>query len=184
MPHLLGVFARLDLAVDDGAAHLALDGHAARVGVVVLGLQHAAQVLGADQDLVVVAVPHAPVELGRAVRMRVWWLRRALHDRVVVDARVHQDAPRAPALVEPVHAERLWATLELGKRGEKARDAYLHVDAANLDIEVLRQDAHLYGAAPRIRRLDPAAVIVGALLQHDAGVGLGLRLDGARDERA
>lgn len=60
----------------------------------------------------------------------------------------------------------------------------MNINAADLDIEVLRQDTHLDGPAPGIRRLDPAAVIVGALLQDDLGVGLGLRLDGARHEGA
>lgn len=104
MSRLLSMRARRYLPMDDDPAHLALDGHAASVRVVMLLLQHAAQILGLDQDLVIARVPHALVELGRAVGVRVRWLRGALHDGVVMDARIDEDATRAFALVEPVYS--------------------------------------------------------------------------------
>lgn len=128
MPRRLRMCARLHLAVDDLPAHLALDSHATCVGVVVLGLQHATQVLCADQDLVVVCVPHALVELGRTVRACVRRLRWALHDGVVVDARVHEDAARGPTLVEPVHSKGLrickWMPCKTGWGNVLARRCY------------------------------------------------------------
>ena len=68
------------------------------------------------------------------------------------------------------------------ERKRKRKEAYLDIDATYLDVEVLRQNAHLYGPAPGIRGLDPAAVVVGALLQHNLGVDLRLGLDRAGDE--
>jgi hypothetical protein len=49
---------------------------------------------------------------------------------------------------------------------------------------VLRQDAQLDSAAPGVGRLDPAAVIVRALLENDFGVHGRFGLDGACHEGA
>jgi hypothetical protein len=110
MPVHLGVDTRLLLALDNRAADLAPDHHAARIGVIMFILELLAQLLGLDEDLVVVGIPDALVELRRAVRSRVRRLRRALHNRVVVDARVDQDAARPRALVESIDSEGLAGT--------------------------------------------------------------------------
>jgi hypothetical protein len=50
--------------------------------------------------------------------VRVRRLRWALHDSVVVDARIDQDTARASAFVEAIYAERLCGVLvEMGLRG-------------------------------------------------------------------
>lgn len=83
-----------------------------------------------------------------------------------MDARIHEDTPLRPALVEAVHPQRL------------------HVDGADLDVEVLAQDVQLDEAAPGVLALDPAAVGVGLLVEDGGGVVVGAGLDVLRDDGA
>jgi hypothetical protein len=134
MPCLLGMRAGLLFPMENRPAHLAPNRHAASVRIIMLRLQHAAQVLGLDEDVIVVGIPDAPIELRRAVGSRVRRVRGALHDGVVVDARVHQDAARVLAFVEAVYAERLGVLAGVGKR---EGGGYLDIDATDLNVKVL-----------------------------------------------
>ena len=123
MSRLLSMRARLPFAMDNYPAHLTLDCHGPCVRIVVLRLQHAAQVLGPDEDFIVIGVPHALIEFRWAVGVCVWRFRGTLHNSVVVDAGVDENAARRLAFVEAIYSERLgkkvsiWK-VEFGRGGE------------------------------------------------------------------
>lgn len=83
-----------------------------------------------------------------------------------MDARVDEDAAGGPPLVEAIDTQRL------------------HVDAADLDVEVLAQDVELDEAAPGVGVLDPAAVGGGLLVEHGGGVVVRVGADVLCDDGA
>ena len=79
---------------------------------------------------------------------------------------IHQYTPLGASFVEAINPQRL------------------HVDGADLDVEVGAEDGELDGAAPGIGRLDPAAVVIRGLFKHDGGIGGWIGLDGRGDDAA
>lgn len=95
---------RLLLAIDNGMTDLALDSHPASVGVVVLALQYPAQVQRLLEDGIIKFRPDPKIKLRGTVRLGVRWLARRLHDGIVVDARVDEDATIISPFVETIYA--------------------------------------------------------------------------------
>lgn len=154
------------LAHQHRSADIAADAKARRIGEIMLPLQDPTDLHRALQHDIIVRLEDLGVEIRRRVRVRVGRVRGTQGDHVVVDARVDEDASLRPALVEAIDAQRL------------------HVDGADLDVEVLAQDVQLDEAAPRIFPLDPPAVRVRFLVQHRGGIVVRPRLDVLRDDGA
>lgn len=129
-------------------------------------LQHRTQLHRSLQHHLVKRIKDLGIEIRRCETARIRRIRRAQRDDIVVNPRVHQDTALRPPLVEAIHPQRL------------------HVDGADLDVEVLAQDVQLDEAAPGVLALDPAAVGVGLLVEDGGGVVLGAGLDVLRDDGA
>lgn len=166
MPRLPCMIRRALLSRKAFPTDIAQDAERGRIGKVMLRVQHPAQLHRLGQDLLVRGVEDLGVELGRGVGAVVGRIAGAEGDGVVVDAAVDEDAAAGPALVEAVDAQRL------------------HVDGADLDLEVAGEDVELDGAAPGVGRADPAAVVVGRPLEHDGRVGVRVGVDVLGDDGA
>ena len=129
-------------------------------------LQHRTQLHRSLQHHLIQRIKDLGIEIRRCETARVRRIRGAQRNDIVMNPRIHEDTPRRPPLVEAVHPQRL------------------HVNGADLDVEVLAQNVQLDEAAPGVLALDPAAVGVGLLVEDGGGVVLGTGLDVLRDDGA
>ena len=151
----------LRLAVDNCVAGLALDSHAPSVCIVVLPLQHTAELEGFLEDITIAGGPETAVKVGWVGGAGMWRLGGGLGYGVIVYTGIHQNDAVLRVLVETVDSEGL------------------HIYTADFDTEGFREDPELDGTTPGIGSLDPPAVVVGILLEHDLGVSLWVALDRA-----
>jgi hypothetical protein len=107
MPRLLRMTTSLTLTIHNHPTHTTLDSHAPRISEIMLRLQLFAQLRRVDQNLLVVLIPHPLVEIRGQSGFGMWWVGGGLHDGVVVDAWVDEDAARGGAFVEFVYSEGL-----------------------------------------------------------------------------